>query len=115
MDDSGIEIELLLTRNAFGISMILSLLQQLGCLFLQSIDNQQQALSSLILLHSLLDSMSQLLMYMPAVQRCFGFNREASCNASKDAGISLLRQLHCNMTSVALGTDPEHLMSHWNR
>lgn len=65
-------MELLLTGNALCISMILSLLQHLSCLLLQSIDNKQQAFSALVLLHSLLDSMSQLLMHMPAVQKLIG-------------------------------------------
>lgn len=61
-----IGVKLLLTGNTFCICVILSLLHQFGCFLLQGMNNQQQAFTSFILLHSLLDCMSQLLMCMPA-------------------------------------------------
>ncbi len=46
--------------------MLLSFIYHLGCFCLQSIKYEQQAFTALILIYSLLDSMRELFVYMPA-------------------------------------------------
>jgi len=58
-----------LTASASLYCMLLSFIYHLGCFCLQSIKYEQQAFTALILVYSLLDSMRELFVYMPA-RRC---------------------------------------------